>query len=36
MMVVTKTKSLFMRRERRLKKIQAGEGSSDESAEQDK
>lgn len=32
MMVVTNTKSLFMKRNRRLRKIQAGEASSDESA----
>lgn len=29
MMVVTNTKSLFVRRNRRVKKIKAGEGSSD-------
>jgi hypothetical protein len=29
MMVVTNTKSLFMKRDRRLRKIKAGEGSSD-------
>lgn len=36
MMVVTNTKSLFMKRDRRLRKIQAGEASSDESASQNK
>jgi hypothetical protein len=30
MMIVTNTRSLFLKRNRRLKKIQAGEGSSDE------
>ncbi len=30
MMIVTNTKSLFVRRNKRMKKIQAGEGSSDE------
>jgi hypothetical protein len=29
MMVVTSTRSLFLRRNHRLKKMQAGEGSSD-------
>jgi hypothetical protein len=32
MMIVTNTKSLFMKRNRRLRKIQAGEASSDDSA----
>lgn len=31
MMVITNTKSLFLRRNKRLRKIQAGEASSDES-----
>jgi hypothetical protein len=35
MMVVTNTKSLFVKRNRRLRKIQAGEGSSDETEHKD-
>ena len=35
MMIVTNTKSLFQRRKKRLRKIQAGEGSSDDTEEQD-
>lgn len=35
MMIVTNMKSLFVKRNRRLKKIQAGEGSSDESEAED-
>jgi hypothetical protein len=35
MMVITNTQSLFLKRNRRLKKIQAGEGSSDETEKQD-
>jgi hypothetical protein len=35
MMIVTNTKSLFMNRYRRLHKIQAGEGSSDETEKED-
>lgn len=35
MMVVTNTKSLFMRRKRRLRKIGVGEGSSDDTEEQE-
>jgi hypothetical protein len=31
MMIITNTKSLFLRRNKRLRKIQAGEASSDES-----
>ena len=35
MMIVTNTKTLFQRRKKRLRKIQAGEGSSDDTEEQD-
>jgi hypothetical protein len=35
MMVVTNTKSLFLKRKRRLRKIQAGEGSSDDTESQE-
>ena len=35
MMIVTNTKTLFMKRNRRLKKIMAGEGSSDFSEEEE-
>lgn len=35
MMIVTNTKSLFVKRNRRLKKIQAGQGSSDETEQID-
>ena len=35
MMIVTNTKTLFLRRNKRLKKILAGEGSSDYSEEEE-
>ena len=35
MMVLTNTKNLFTKRHRRLRKIQAGEASSDESEEEE-